>query len=77
MRNTIKTNENYDTKGGRTESEQMVEHTLCGFNVIKVARMINIVAGIVIVVVSALSAVNVFSLFFDNIGRFFLNIFLW
>jgi hypothetical protein len=50
-----------NTDDSRTASEAAADTTCCNFNILKVARYINLIVGTGCVVVCGLSAFNVFS----------------
>ena len=50
-----------NTADSRTQSEAAADTTCCNFNLLKVARYINLIVGTGCVVVCGLSAFNVFN----------------
>ena len=66
---------------GRTQSEAAADTACFGFNILKVARYINLIVGTACVVVCGLSAFNVFNAmsadnFFNGIAILQLDFFL-
>ena len=54
--------ENTADSTARTESEAAADTTCFGFNLLKVARYINLIVGTACVVVCGLSSLNIFNL---------------
>ena len=65
----------FDTDGARTQSEFVQTQSMCGLNVLKVARYLNLIGGTALIVICVLEIINVFTVFFD-LGSIFLNIYL-
>ena len=73
MRGDISTNQNY---GARTASEKAEDTTMCGYNLLKTARLINLIVGTALTVCCGIQIFNVFSNgILSNFGKFFLNFF--
>ena len=64
----------YKTDGARTQSEVHHARAVCGINVLKLIRYLNVFAGTAIGVVSVYEVVGLFT--FANPGALFLNIYL-
>ena len=65
----------YKTDGARTQSEVHHARAVCGINVLKLARYLNIIAGTALVVVSIFEIIGLFT--FANPGALFLDIYLF
>ena len=77
MRGDINTNQEFKA---RTESEAAVDTTCFGFNVLKVARYINLIVGVALSVVCTLKIFDIFknlgNNFFQKLGIVQINVFL-
>ena len=68
--------------GFDSKKEQLTEDAadtkLFGYNILKVARLLNMIIGVGLTVCCGFNIVNIFEAFtiFTNPGKFFLNIFL-
>lgn len=69
-----------NTDDSRTQSEAAADTTCFGFNILKIARYINLIVGTACVVVCGLSSINIFKAistdFFGAISRLQLDFFL-
>ena len=63
----------------KESGQDAADTEMCGFNILKTARMINLIVGVALSVVCGLAIVNIFgdSGVFGNLGKFFLNVYLW
>ena len=77
MRGDIETKGNYDA---RTQSEAVQETQCFGFNILKAARMINLVVGVALSIVCTLRILDLFknigSGLFSKLGIVQINVFL-
>ena len=76
MRGDINTKQDF----ARTESEAASDTTCFGFNILKVARLINLIVGIALAAVCGLKVFDLFSNlgtgFFSKLGLVQVNVFL-
>ena len=74
MRGDIPTNQNYDQ--ARTDSENEEKTLLFGYDALKIAKYINLIAGVSLTIVCGLNVFNIFAVFdLANIGLVIMNIY--
>ena len=74
MRGDIPDHQNYD--GARTDSENLEKATIFGYDALKIAKYINLAAGVSLTVVCGMNILDIFKVFdIANFGLVILNIY--
>ena len=78
MRGDVEKKQNFNTLGARSNSENEEKGTCMGFNILKLARYMNIIGATALIIVCVLEIIDIFSLLsniFTGLGGIILNIF--